>query len=252
MRAIFTLTTVERLIQYPKKTNLMKWNAVPGIACLLSLLLPIIVIVYNRYYTHRSLAALLIYYSLSILNIIVLEKFFPLSASFCTIFNLLSSYIVVPLMLGTLLFFCPNKQKQGIVNIMIVLFIAYEIVVTYFHGFNSTAVGYILGPGLVLILGYSFFLFVRQVKFTIMHGKNQGRTLMLASTLFAYACYVLIYYFYYIQKTPDTQDTLLLYFISSFIGSIIMALGLHLMRKRMKELATLKVTRKELALFFSN
>jgi hypothetical protein len=90
------------------------------------------------------------------------------------------------------------------------------------------------------------------VKFTILHGKNQGRTVMLASIFFVYACYMLIYYFYFIQKTPDTNDTLLLYFIASFISSILMALGLHLMRKRMKELRSLKVTRKELALFFSN
>ena len=137
-------------------------------------------------------------------------------------------------------------------NFLSVLFIAYEIVITVMYGFNATSVAYILGPGLLLILCYTFFLFIRQVKFTIIHGKNQGRTIMLASIFFAYACYMLIYYFYFIQKTPDTKDTLLLYFISSFIGSILMALGLHLMRKRMKELRSLQVTRKELELFFSN
>src|SRR5215213_5571358 len=221
----------------------MRWNAVPGIACLLSFLVPVIVIIYNRYYTHRSLAALLVYYIISSLNIMMLEGLLPLSQSVRSNFSFLNSYLVVPLMLTTLLFFCPNKAKQRVINILIISFIAYEIVITVIHGFNSLAVGYILGPGLMLIMGYAFYLFVRQVKFTIMHGKNQGRTVMLASILFAYACYVLIYYFYFIQKTPDIQDTLLLYFISSFIASILMGLGLHMMRRRMKELQSLKVTR---------
>jgi hypothetical protein len=230
----------------------MKWNAIPGIACLLAFLLPIAVIVINRYYSHRSLAALLIYYIISFLNIIMIQGLVPVPDSVRTGFHVFSNYLIVPLMLTTLLFFCPVKQKQRFVNFLSILFITYEIAITVIYGFNPKSVSYILGPGLLLILVYTFFLFIRQVKFTIMHGKNQGRTIMLASIFFAYACYMLIYYFYFIQKTPDTKDTLLLYFISSFIGSILMALGLHLMRKRMKELRSLRITRKELELFFSN
>ena len=230
----------------------MKWNAIPGIACLLAFLLPIAVIVYNRYYSHRSLAALLIYYIISFLNIIMIQGLIPVPESVQSGFHIFSNYMTIPLMLITLLFFCPIKQKQRFVNLLSFIFIAYEIVITIMYGFNATSVAYILGPGLSSILCYTFILFIRQVKFTIIHGKNQGRTVMLASIFFAYACYMLIYYFYFIQKTPDTNDTLLLYFISSFIGSILMALGLHLMRKRMKELRSFKVTRKELALFFSN
>ncbi|MFL5773946.1 MAG: hypothetical protein ACJ75F_12350 [Flavisolibacter sp.] len=230
----------------------MKWNAVPGIACLLSFMLPVAVIIYNRYYTHRSLAALLTYYIFSAINIIMVMDLLSLPASFRNNFILTSVYLAVPIVLSSLLFFCPNKPKQRIVNFLILSFISYEILITAFYGFNTVTAGYILGPGLLLILGHSAILFARQVKFTIMHGKNQGRTLMLSSMLFAYACYILIYYFYFIQKTPDTADTVLLYFISSFITAIIMAWGLHLMRKRMRELRSLRITRKELALFFSN
>jgi hypothetical protein len=230
----------------------MKWNAIPGIACLLAFLLPITVIVYNRYYSHRSLAALLIYYTISFLNVFMIQGFVPVPQSFSTGFQILTNYLIVPLMLTALHFFCPGKQKQRFVNLLSLSFVAYEIVITLMYGFNARSVAYILAPGLLLILVYTFILFIRQVKFTIMHGKNQGRTVMLASIFFVYACYMLIYYFYFIQKTPDTNDTLLLYFIASFIGSILMALGLHMMRKRMKELKSLQITRKELELFFSN
>ncbi|HEU4472791.1 MAG TPA: hypothetical protein VFR58_16970 [Flavisolibacter sp.] len=229
----------------------MSWRDLPAILCILSLTLPVAVIFYNRFYSHRSLAALLVYYTSSILYNLMAEGFLPSTTSFLTGFGMLNNFLDVPLMLTVLLFFCPSKQKQTIVKALIISFIAYEVVVLAIHGFNRVAIVYILGPGLILVLLYTGYLFVKQVKFSIMHGKNQGRMFMLASILFAYACYTLIYYFFYIQKTPYKADTLLLYYISSFAAAVLMAVGLHLMRKRMKELESLKLTRKELAVFFS-
>lgn len=228
----------------------MSWNAILGVACIVALFLPVAVIIYNRYYLHRSLAALLIYYTITALYVMMAEDIIRVSTSFRINFGILNNYLDVPLMLVSLLFFCPGRQKQRIIHILILVFIAYEIVITSLQGYSAKAIVYILGPGMVIILCYSFYLFVKQVKFTIMHGKNLGRTIMLASILFVYACYAIIYYFYYIDKTPHIGDTHIIYFISSFISSVFMAIGLHLMRKRMKELHSLRLTRKELAIFF--
>lgn len=230
----------------------MSWNALPGIACIVSLFLPVAVIIYNRYYKNRSLAVLLIYYAITALYIMMSEKIIPVSAAVKLKYGMVVNYLDVPLMLTTLLFFCPNKQKQRIVHIMGISFIGYELIFSLIHGFTHASVVYIIGPGLLLILGYCFYLFARQVKFTIVHGKNIGRLLMLVAILFSYASFSLIYYFYYIEKTPYKADTVLLYYISSSISSIIMTVGLYLMRRRMKELQTLKITRKELAMFFSH
>jgi NADH:ubiquinone oxidoreductase subunit K len=107
-----------------------------------------------------------------------------------------------------------------------------------------------MGPGVGVVLLYSFYLFVRQIKFSIFHGKNHGRVLMLISIVFDFSCYGLIYFFQYIQKTPFQNDVFRLYYISSIVSSVLMAIGLHMMRVRMKELQSLKTTRKELALIF--
>ena len=120
------------------------------------------------------------------------------------------------------------------------------------YGFTKESITYIMGPGIVLVLGYTSFLFTRQVKFSIYHGKNHGRMIMLSSILFVYACYALIYFFHYIQKTPYKADVMMLYYISSIVSAIVMAIGLHLMRRRMKELEDIKVTRRELAIFFGH
>jgi hypothetical protein len=113
--------------------------------------------------------------------------------------------------------------------------------------FSPSGLGWI-----AIIVSYTFYLFVRHIKITIVYGKNAGRTLMLASILFAYGCYGLVYYFYYIQRTPDVADAFLLYFISSITASVIMTMGLHLTQKRLKQFMEVKNTRRELEMFFHN
>lgn len=245
----YVKSTVARLIQYPKP-NPMNWNAILAVVCILSFMLPIAVIVYNRYYTHQSLAALLIYYSIIVIDNLVAEHFIPSTPAIEKYVGLLDNYADIPLMLTGLLFFCPSKQKQSRIRLLTILFVVYELVLTGILGFSRTAVIWIMAAGIPIIIIYSFYLFFRQVKFSIFHGKNHGRVLMLSGILFGYSCYLLIYYFHYIQKTPFEADVFKLYYISSIVSSLLMAIGLHMMRNRMKELRTLKITRKELAVFF--
>jgi hypothetical protein len=230
----------------------MKWNAIFGIACIVSLTAPIAVIIYHRYYKHRSLAALLIYYTVTAIYLLMSENIIPVTKSIRVNFGIFNNYLDVPLMLTALVFFCPNKPKQNIIRLLSYTFIAFELLVTLLWGFNLVSIVYIMGPGFVIIIGYTFYLFMRQVKFSIMHRKNHGRVIMLASIFFSYACYALIYYFYYVQKTPYVNDTELIYFISTIISTIVMATGLQLMNRRMRELQSLKITRRELAMFFNH
>jgi hypothetical protein len=228
----------------------MNWDALLGNACVVTFTLPLVVIIYNRYYTHRSLAALFIYYFLMFIDNFLNEGLLHSPATLNRVISLIDNYTNIPLVLTALLFFCPSKQRQGKVRMLTLLFLSYEIVIIAVCGFTRNSVIYIMGPGVCVVLVYSFYLFIRQVKFSIYHGKNHGRVLMLASFVFDAACYGLIYFFDYILKTPFQADVFRLYYISSIISSILMAVGLHMMRTRMKELKTLKTTRKELALFF--
>lgn len=230
----------------------MNWNAMLGVACVISLTLPIVVILYNRYYTHRSLAALFAYYAVIFIDNLLGEKIIPSPDSVSRIVTFIDNYSNIPLLLTALLFFCPSKQKQSKVRLLTLIFIGFEIVMVAIYGFTRNSIIYIMGAGISVVLIYSFYLFVRQVKFSIFHGKNHGRVLMLVSIVFDCSCYGLIYFFEYIQKTPYQNDVFRLYYISSIISSVLMAIGLHMMRIRMKELKSLRTTRKELALFFGH
>lgn len=229
----------------------MNWNAILGIACMISLSFPIAVILYHQYYKHRSLAALLIYYSIILIYLLMERGIVPVGRSILFNFGILTNLLDIPLMLTALVFFCPNKQKQNLIRLLSYAFIIYEVLVLALYGFKSLAIVYIMGPGFVVILGYTFYLFMRQVKFSIMHRKNHGRMIMLASIFFLYFSYALTYYFYYIQKNPAVNDTELIYFIATIASTMVMALGLQLMNKRMRELQALRITRKELAMFFN-
>ncbi|HEU4632625.1 MAG TPA: hypothetical protein VFS22_01490 [Flavisolibacter sp.] len=230
----------------------MNWNTLVGVTATVSLFLPVAAILYYKLYQHRSLAALLISYLITALYNLMSEGLIPLSASFQRGFGVVNNYLDIPLMLTALLFFCPIKQKQRTVHIITAVFIAYEIVIACLFGLNPKAVIYIMGPGLALILIYSFYLFARHIKITVEFGKNAGRTLMLVSILFAYGCYAIVYYFYYILETQAVADVFTLYYITSFVSAIIMTIGLHLIRRRMRQLQEVKNTRRELAMFFGS
>lgn len=229
----------------------MNWNAILGVACIIAFTIPIVVIFYNRYFTHRSLAALLAYYVLMFVDNLFGENIIHTEPTLGRVINYIDNYTNIPLVLTALLFFCPSKQRQGKTRMLTLLFIAYEIVIIAVYGFSFKSITYIMGPGACVVIIYSFYLFVRQIKFSIFHGKNHGRVLMLASLVFDWSCYGLIYFFQYIEKTPFENDVFRLYYISSIVSSVLMAIGLHMMRSRMKELQTLRTTRRELALFFA-
>jgi hypothetical protein len=230
----------------------MNWNAIIGVAATLSFFLPVVAIVYYKLYQDRSLATLLVYYLITALYNLMAEGIISLPAPFERGFGVINNYLDVPLMLTALLFFCPIKQKQRPIYIILGVFIAYEFAIALFFGLDPKAVVYIMGPGLILVLVYTFYLFIRHIKITVEFGKNAGRTLMLVSILFAYGCYALVYYFYYIQRTPAVADVFLIYYITSFVSSVVMTIGLHLIRQRMRELQAVKNTRRELAVFFGN
>jgi hypothetical protein len=230
----------------------MNWYSAAGMACICALFLPVTIIIYYKLYRHRSLAALMVYYLLTALHNLMAQGYIPASENFTRTFGVVTNYLDVPLMLTGLLFFCPIKKNQKVVSTITIAFVSYELLVAVFLGLTPLSVVYIMGPGLVLVLVYSFILFLRQIKFTIMHNKNTGRAIMLASILFAYACYLFVYYFFYIQRTPYINDAYLLYFITCFVAAILMAVGLIMTRKRLKEYQDLQNTRKELALFFNS
>jgi cadmium resistance protein CadD (predicted permease) len=229
----------------------MNPDSVYGLSSILCFSLPIIVILYFRLYRHASILALIVYYTLNIFHCIN-QNTVPSVPDFKNTMDVIYTYIEIPLMLTALLFFCPVKEKQQKIHIVTGFFVGFEIIVSVVFGFTPTASIYIMAPGLLIVTGYSGFLFLRQLKFTIMHGKNVGRVIMLGAILFSYSFYLTLFYAYFINQQADITSVYLLYFISSTVAAVLMSIGLYLMRNRIRDLQELKVTRRELQLFFGS
>lgn len=222
-----------------------------GLSSILCFGLPILVIVLFRLYRHASLIALALYYVLTIFHCLSAETIPPVP-NFNNPFDVAYTYLEIPLILTALLFFCPAKQRQRNMHLLIGFFIVYEMAISVFAGFSPKASVYIMAPGLMVVVLYSAFLFLRQLQFTIMHRKNNGRVVMLGAILFSYSAYLFVFYSYFIQEQKEIAGVYSLYFISSTISSLLMSLGLFMMRHRIKELQELKVVRKELQMVFGN
>lgn len=230
----------------------MRWNALLGGTSTLLYLLPIVFLITWRLYCNRSLLALLIFFTVSFLDNLISEGWLPVSINLRRDFHTLSSYLDAPLMLIVLLFFCIQQWKRQMILITLAALLIYEIsVATVFH-FSARSVKMVLGPGILVILLFSFLFFLQQVKQTITRNRRSGNTVLNAAILFAYGCYALLYVFYHLLQTTAVEDVFLLHHITSIIFCISATTGLYYVRQKAKELEDLKITRKELALFFNS
>jgi hypothetical protein len=229
----------------------MMTNSLFSATSILCFGLPVLMIFFFRLYRHSSLIALAFYYTLTVLRCLSANTIPPVP-DFTNPFDVAYMYVEIPLILTALLFFCPVSHRQQSIHRIIGFFISYEIGVSCVAGFSSKASMYIMAPGLLVVVLYATYLFLRQLRFTLLHGKNWGRVLMLGAILFSYSAYLFVFYTYFIREQKDIADVYTLYFGSSTIASVLMAAGLFLMRIRIKELQELKVMRKELQMVFGS
>jgi cellulose synthase/poly-beta-1,6-N-acetylglucosamine synthase-like glycosyltransferase len=167
-------------------------------------------------------------------------------------FGVINNYLDVPLILTAMLMFCSEKWKQRVILTTIICFAVYEMLILLQYKLDPTSSKYIMGPGILLVLFYSLYLFIINIKNTIVQGKGLGKTLMITSILFAYGCYFLVYLFAYIQKTTNKGDVFIIYYLASIIFSVLMSAGLIWVKKRLREIKEVQTTRKELNVFFNN
>jgi hypothetical protein len=212
--------------------------------------LPVVTILFFRLFRHISLLALLVYYTVSILRCINSNSM-PPELNFRDDWAVLYNYLETPLTLLALLFFSPGGKQQK-VHFLIGGFIVYEMAIAVLYGFSPKASLYVMVPGLLLIASYSLFLFGRQLRFSLTHGKNGGRLLMLGALVFSYCSYLALFLFYFFMDLKAFSGIYTLFFLSSGISAVMMSAGLYLMRHRIIGLQELKVTRREMKMVFGS
>jgi hypothetical protein len=217
-----------------------------GFVSSFALFIPIVLILILRLGNYRSFPALLFYYSSVFIYNLMTEGYIPANNNVIHYWGIVNNLLDVPLMLMFLTYFSLAPLFKQKMKILILGFFVFEGVVMIVTGFTINGLTIILGPGLVIISGFSLHFFIRHATMAIEHRKSTGKALIAGSLLFSYACFSILYVMFYIVKTDQVEDTFLIYFISTTVSALLMSAGLLFEWKRVEKIKELKITRKEL------
>lgn len=222
-----------------------------GIISTIALLAPVLVILVLHLYKYGVYFFLFIYCFMAFAYSLMTENIIPASASFVKIWGYAYNLLDAPLMMCFLLLFAKSKEQRKNMLRLTVLYAVYEMVVlVLMKGFNKPSITVIMGPGIALVLYYSFIFFGHRMKIAITHQKAAGKAIMISAILFAYVCFSYIYVIHYILHT-NPEDSFFLYYLVSLIYNSVLTTGLVIEKKRLGKLKELKITRKELSEIFA-
>lgn len=225
----------------------MTWNTIMGFVSSFALFIPIVLILILRLGSYRTFPALLFYYSSVFIYNLMTEGYIQVNDNTIRYWGIINNLLDVPLMLIFLTYFSLSPVFKQKMKILILGFIAFEVIVIIVTGFTINGLTIILGPGLVLISAFCLHFFIRHATMAIEHRKSTGKALIAGSLLFAYSCFSILYIMFYIVKTDQVEDTFLIYFISTTVSALLMSAGLVFEWKRVKKIKELKITRQELS-----
>ncbi len=224
----------------------MNWNSVLGLASSVAILFPILCIVVLRLASYRTFPALLLYYLSIFLYNLVTMNYLQVSLPVQHYWGLVNNLLDAPLMLTFLLYFSPSRSLTRKMEILVLAVLLFEVVTVFVMGLNKNSITLVLGVGMLLVISFCLYFFVRQTRLVVANQKATGKTMITAALLFAYGCYGLLYILYFLAKTPYVQDSFSIYYAATILSSLLLGTGIIVEAKRIRKLQELKVTRREL------
>jgi hypothetical protein len=217
-----------------------------GLISIAALSLPIIFLLTSRLARYRSFPALLFYYAIVLSYNIAFLGYIESSRDYRYYHGVACNFLDTPLILVFLLYFSKTVFFRKKLQLVVLGFIAFEIIVILLYGFNTKATTIVLAPGIILTLVIALLFFIHQVKIAVVHHKATGKAVMVSSLLFAYVGYSFVYAVYYLIKPVYKDDAHIIYFLINIVSSIAMAVGIYFEKTRVRQLSELKTTRDEL------
>lgn len=228
----------------------MNWLDVVGLISTLAMLIPIIIILILRLASYKSFPALVCYFLLLFLFNLLSQTFLQVNENFLYYFGLTNNFLDAPLILTFMTYFSQTASFRKKLQVTILVLVGLQVLLIAINGFNVQSATIAMAPGILLVLAFSVYFFIRHVKISIFHQKAMGKAWMVGALLFAYGGYAFIYIVYYVIMTPHILDTFLVYYIVSFTTSILLSTGIYLERRRVNVLEELRTTRQELKMIY--
>lgn len=230
----------------------MNWHSAIGILSTFALFTPVFVIVATGLIRYKQYLPLFIYCVLAFGFNLMTENFVNVPKTGERYYGIITNLTDMPLILAFLAFQIYSSVQVKRIKILLVAFIVFEIVLIIMFGITVKTITLTMGPGLLIVFGYSLHYFVYTVKRSFTHNKFISKAIIASALTFAYGCFIIIYLMHYVFTLPDIKNLFLIYYFITLIYYGLLSVGLYLESKRKRKLEELLITRKELRRFFSD
>ena len=189
------------------------------------MLFPVVLILIKKQFSIPFIALVIYFFFTSIYNFLIIA--FPdFPKDIRRVLGVSNNFLDAPLMLLFLSHFTLSAGVKKMIRISLLAFLVFEVGIVFLYGFSVKSISIFSGPGLIIVLSFSFYFFTRYISLTIIHKREVAKTLMISGILFAYAVYFMVYLFYYVLETPNKMDAFIIYLLASLAASILLTAGL--------------------------
>jgi hypothetical protein len=217
-----------------KELSPEKWLYWLGVFATLCMLLPIVMILLKKQLKAGSIA-LSIYFLLTFIYNFLYIIFPATPVQTMRVLGVITNLMDAPLILLFLRHFTFHERIRKRIRVTMALYIAFEIVVLCLYGFGKKTITVFSGPGILLVLYFSFILFSRHIRLAGTQKVDIARIMMISGIFFAYGVFFMLYLFFYVLNTPNTSDALLIYYLATIIASMLLSAGLIKEKPRVKK-----------------
>src|SRR5258705_8984365 len=176
----------------------MNWHDAIGILSTIALFTPVFVILVTNLIRYKQYLPLFIYCVLAFGFNLMTEHLVSVPKSIERFYGITNNLTDMPLMLSFLLFQIPSSVQKKRMKILLAAFIVFEIALIIMFGITVKTITLTMGPGLLIVFGYSLYYFVYTVKRSFVHNKFVGKAIIASALTFAYGCFIIIYLMHYV------------------------------------------------------
>jgi hypothetical protein len=230
----------------------MNWHDAIGILSTIALFAPVFIIVVTKLIRYKQFIPLFIYCVVAFGFNLMTEHMVNVPKNIERFYGIMNNLTDMPLMLSFLMFQIVSSVQVRRMKILLAAFIVFEIVLIIMYGITVKTITITMGPGLLIVFGYSFYYFVYTVKRSFLHNKFIAKAIIASSLTFAYGCFIILYLMHYVFALQDLPNLFLIYYIITIIYCGFLTIGLYIESRRKKKLEELLITRRELMRFFSD
>lgn len=230
----------------------MNWNSAIGILSTIALFAPVFIIVATKLIRYKQYLPLFIYCALAFGFNLMTEHLVSVPKTIERYYGIINNLTDMPLILSFLIFQVASSFHIKSMKIILGAFILFEIMLIILFGITVKTITLTMGPGLLIVFGYSLYYFVYTVKRSFVHDKFIGKAIIASSLSFAYGCFIILYLMHYVFTLRDIPNLFLIYYFITIIYCCLLSVGLYIESRRKKKLEELLITRKELMRFFSD